>query len=104
MRRPTRRVLWERAGQQPDRPNDDGDGAGQGDADDPATVETDDDVFGDMPSDPVIDAYDLPDDRLCSVDTAMSSDHTLAVCLPEVSMNRMFAGACIDAIHPRLQP
>jgi ATP-dependent Lon protease len=82
MRRSTRRVLWERAGQQPDKPNDDCDDAGQGDAHDPAMVETVDDVFGDTPSDPIMDAYDLPDDRLCSVDTPMSADHIPAGLCP----------------------
>jgi ATP-dependent Lon protease len=75
MRRFTRRVLWERGSQQSDKP--DHDGGTHPDADDAGVPDTSDDVFGDLPTDPVLAAYDLPDDRLCPVDAPMSPDHKL---------------------------
>jgi ATP-dependent Lon protease len=73
MRRLTRRVLWERGSQQPDNPEDDG--GTHPDADDAAALDAIDDVFGHSPTDPVLAAYDLPDDRLCPVDAPLSPDH-----------------------------
>jgi hypothetical protein len=67
-----RRVLRERGSQLPDKPDDDG--GTHPDADDVGEVNSNKDVFGDLPTDPLIEAYDLPDDRLCPVDTPMPSD------------------------------
>jgi hypothetical protein len=96
MRRSMRRVLWERGSQQSNRT--DGDSGNHRDTDDATEADAGDDVRGEMPTDPVLGAYDLPDERLYRIDTPMSPEHTPLARYPKSTASADLNDIC-EHIH-----
>jgi hypothetical protein len=85
MRRSTRCDLWERVSHRTNVANSND--AVQEEADDADVPNTSVSVFGDMLNNPVMDVYDLPDERLCSVDTPVLPDHKPLARFPRPSIS-----------------